>query len=52
MLFPSSGLKSKSSNKPAYFILGSLFNPEDGGGMFLPNVTLVSLDYMALYPRR
>jgi hypothetical protein len=28
------------------------FDPEDGCGMFLQNIDWLSLDYMALYPRR
>jgi hypothetical protein len=34
------------------FLLGLLFDPENGGVMFLQNVGLLSLDYTALYPRR
>jgi hypothetical protein len=34
------------------FFLGLLFNPEDGGSMFLKNVALFAADYMSLYPRR
>jgi hypothetical protein len=49
---------SKPSKKPARssccllltgFFLGLLFNPEDGGDIFLENVKL-SLDYTALQP--
>jgi hypothetical protein len=36
----------------AGFLLGLLFNPEDGGDMFLPDVGWLSTDYTALYPRR
>jgi hypothetical protein len=32
-------------------ILLGLFDPEDGGDMFLPNVSGISTDYMVLYPR-
>jgi hypothetical protein len=32
----------------ASFLLGLFFNPEDGGDMFLR----ISMDYVALYPRR
>jgi hypothetical protein len=28
------------------------FDPEDGGGIFLRNVTWLSMDHTALYPRR
>jgi hypothetical protein len=58
---PSSGSKNKLSKKPAglllvicvhaSFLLG-LFVPEDGGDIFLRNVTSFSTDCMALYPRR
>jgi hypothetical protein len=34
------------------FLLGSFFDPDDGGDMFLQNVDLLSTDYTALYPRR
>jgi hypothetical protein len=59
---PSSGLKNKASKKSvgkqvasrafhAGFLLGLFFDPEDGDGMFLQNVSSLSMDYMALYPR-
>jgi hypothetical protein len=32
--------------------LGSFFYPEDGGDMFIRNVSLPSTYYTALYPRR
>jgi hypothetical protein len=32
-------------------LLVLLFDPEDGGNMFLQNVGLLSPDYTALYPR-
>jgi hypothetical protein len=35
----------------AGFLLG-LFDPEDGGGMFLRNVVSLSMDYRTLYPRK
>jgi hypothetical protein len=34
----------------AGFLLGLFFDPEDGGEMFLRNVSLLSKDYTALYP--
>jgi hypothetical protein len=60
---PSSGLKSVPSKKPASslqkenmlhagFLLGLLFNPEDGSDMFFRNVCGLSTGYMALCPRR
>jgi hypothetical protein len=36
----------------ADFLLGLFLNPEEGGGIFLRNVGLLSTDYMALHPRR
>jgi hypothetical protein len=36
----------------AGFVLGSLFYPEDGGDIFLRNVSLLSTDYAAIYPGR
>jgi hypothetical protein len=33
-------------------ILLGLFNPEDGGDIFLRNVGLLSTDYTAVYPIR
>jgi hypothetical protein len=33
------------------FLLGLLFNPEDGGDMFLLNVYQLSPGYMTLCPR-
>jgi hypothetical protein len=35
----------------ADFLPGLVFNPEDGGVMFIPNVDSLSTDYTALYPR-
>jgi hypothetical protein len=32
------------------FLLGLLFNPEDGGDMFLQNICWITMDYTALYP--
>jgi hypothetical protein len=34
------------------FLLALSLDPEDGGYMFLQNVSLLSRDYMALYLRR
>jgi hypothetical protein len=34
------------------FLLGLLFDLEDGGDMFLRNVGSFSTDYTALYPKR
>jgi hypothetical protein len=46
----ASGSKSKPSNKYAFCFLGLLFNPEDGGSIFLwIYVSLVS-DYVASVP--
>jgi hypothetical protein len=36
----------------AGFLLDLFFDPEIGGDMFLRNVSLLSTDYMVLYPRR
>jgi hypothetical protein len=36
----------------AGFLVGLLINPEDEGDMFFRNVSLISLFYTALYPRR
>jgi hypothetical protein len=33
-------------------LLGLIFDPEDGGNMLHQNVDWVSVDYVALYPRR
>jgi hypothetical protein len=35
----------------ADFLLHLLFNPEDGGDMFLQNVGWLSIGYILLYPR-
>jgi hypothetical protein len=47
---------SRIPPRPAtYFhtgILLGLFDPEDGGDMFLRNVGSLSTDYRALYPRK
>jgi hypothetical protein len=32
--------------------VGLLFDPENGGNMFLQNVDWFSVDYTTLYPRR
>jgi hypothetical protein len=51
MYFQYSGSKSKPSNKPDVgMLLGLLFNPEDGGNMFLQHINL-SMNYMVLEPR-
>jgi hypothetical protein len=39
------------SRAPAVCLLGSCFNPEDGGNMFLQNIRL-PLNYLVLQPRR
>jgi hypothetical protein len=36
----------------ACFMLGLIFNPEDGRDMFLRTVGCLSTDYTTLYPRR
>jgi hypothetical protein len=36
----------------AGFLVGFFFNPENGGDMFLRNVSRFSTNYTALYPRR
>jgi hypothetical protein len=41
-----------SSLHHAGFLLGLFFYPEDGGNMFLQNISWFSVGYMALYPRR
>jgi hypothetical protein len=35
-----------------FFLLGLFFDPDDGGEIFLRNVSRFSTDYMALYPRK
>jgi hypothetical protein len=37
---------------PTTFLLGLLFNPEDGGDKFLWNISWLSRDYMALHSSR
>jgi hypothetical protein len=50
--------KSKPAKQPArsmlqaQSLLGLLFNPEDGGSMFLQNIDKLLLDYTASHPRR
>jgi hypothetical protein len=34
------------------FLLGLFFNPEDGGDMFLQNISWLSMVYVVLYIRR
>jgi hypothetical protein len=34
------------------FFLGLLFDHEDGGNIFLQNISSLSVHYMTLYPRR
>jgi hypothetical protein len=36
----------------AGFLLGLLFNPENGGNMFLQDTSGLLLDHMAVHPRR
>jgi hypothetical protein len=58
---PFSGPKYKPSNKPAWkqvasfhagFLPDLFFDHEDGGDMFFRNVSWLSTDCTALYPRR
>jgi hypothetical protein len=53
-VFPAVIMKSSIFCCPLHAgsLLGLLFNPEDGDKMFLRNVSLLSMDYLALYPRR
>jgi hypothetical protein len=48
----SSGLKNRPGKKPAGSKQAWLFDPEDGGDMFLRNIRFLSTDYMVLYPRK
>jgi hypothetical protein len=43
---------SDSYLRQAGFLLHLMFGPEDGGDMFLRNVSLLSTDYAVLYPRK
>jgi hypothetical protein len=56
MLHSSSGLKSKLGFTCwlllVGFLLCILFDPEEGGDMFLRNDGTLSTEYIALYPRR
>jgi hypothetical protein len=36
----------------ASFLLGFIFDPKNGGDIFLRNISWLLTDYMALYPRR
>jgi hypothetical protein len=50
---PCSPLKSQPTRLATYFHAGiflGLFDPDDGGDMFLRNVAWLSTDYTALYP--
>jgi hypothetical protein len=51
-----SPLSSGSKNKPIYQHesrwQAQLFNPEDGGDVFLQNIVCLSVDYTVLYSRR
>jgi hypothetical protein len=51
---PSSGLKSKPCKKSSWSSeqASLLFNPEDGGRIFVANTGWFSPDYTVLYPRR
>jgi hypothetical protein len=49
---PLAGLHPLSCFVLVSFLLGSHFNPEDGGDMYLQNVGWLSTNYMAIYPRR
>jgi hypothetical protein len=61
-LSPFLGSNSKPSNKPARssacrllltgFLIGQLFDSEDGGNTFLRNVRGLLADYAVLHPRR
>jgi hypothetical protein len=33
-------------------LLSFVFDPEDGGHMFLQNISWLSADYVVLYPKR
>jgi hypothetical protein len=59
MLPPFSGSRSKPSKQQievcllrSSHLLGLLFDPEDGGCMFVGNISKPLLEYMALHPRR
>jgi hypothetical protein len=45
-------MKQTASRAGAGLFFGLLFNPEDGGDIFLRNFGSFSTDYIALYPRR
>jgi hypothetical protein len=51
ILPPFSGSKSKLAAYFYWFLAWLIFDPKDGGHMFLLNIGL-SLNYMALQPRR
>jgi hypothetical protein len=56
MLPPTSRSKNKPSSASyllhASFLLGLLFDLQDGADMFLQNTGWLSVNYMALYPRK